>query len=202
MKKLLCALSVLVIFLALNTVSASAAVNGTVRVGLRYGSGALTSANLENTQSGGYDLGYYDGGRSFVPLGHIAQTAVTMTTGDTLGSFGETGPYGSFEEASAAAKNAAAAAAKAALKSAEGAAAKAEYDAIMAKAVDVAKKLMGKPACALASAKAAINKAAIETIAAGKAQETTEFTLLFDTHDQKEGMAAMIEKRPAVFTNN
>ena len=94
------------------------------------------------------------------------------------------------------------AAAKAALKSAEGAAAKAEYDAIMAKAVDVAKKLMGKPACALASAKAAINKAAIETIAAGKAQETTEFTLLFDTHDQKEGMAAMIEKRPAVFTNN
>lgn len=94
------------------------------------------------------------------------------------------------------------AAAKAALKSAEGAAAKAEYNAIMAKAVDVAKKLMGKPACALTAAKAAINKAAIETIAAGKAQETTEFTLLFDTHDQKEGMAAMIEKRPAVFTNN
>ena len=98
--------------------------------------------------------------------------------------------------------DAAAKAAKAALKSAEGAAAKAEYDAIMAKAVDVAKKLMGKPACALTAAKAAINKAAIETIAAGKAQETTEFTLLFDTHDQKEGMAAMIEKRPAVFTNN
>ena len=94
------------------------------------------------------------------------------------------------------------AAAKAALKSAEGAAAKAEYDAIMAKAVDVAKKLMGKPACALTAAKAAIEQAAIETIAAGKAQETTEFTLLFDTHDQKEGMAAMIEKRPAVFTNN
>ena len=41
-----------------------------------------------------------------------------------------------------------------------------------------------------------------ETIAAGKAQETTEFTLLFDTHDQKEGMAAMIEKRSPVFTNN
>ncbi len=94
------------------------------------------------------------------------------------------------------------AAAKAAAKSAEAAAAKAEYDAIYAKAVDVARQLMGKPACALAAAKAAINKAAIETIAAGKAQETTEFTLLFDTHDQKEGMAAMIEKRPAVFTNN
>lgn len=94
------------------------------------------------------------------------------------------------------------AAAKAAAKTAEAAAAKAEYDAIMAKAMDVAKQLMAKPACALASAKAAINKAAMETIAAGKGQETTEFTLLFDTHDQKEGMAAMIEKRSPVFTNH
>ena len=39
-------------------------------------------------------------------------------------------------------------------------------------------------------------------MAAGKAIETTEFTLLFDTHDQKEGMAAMIEKRSPVFTND
>ena len=92
--------------------------------------------------------------------------------------------------------------AKATAKAAEAAAAKAEYDAIYAKAVEVARKLMSKPGCALAAAKAAINKAAIETVAAGKAAETTEFTLLFNTHDQKEGMAAMIEKRPAVFTNN
>lgn len=92
--------------------------------------------------------------------------------------------------------------AKAAAKAAEAAAAKAEYEAIYAKAVEVAKQLMAKPGCALAAAKAAINKAAIETIAAGKAAETTEFTLLFDTHDQKEGMAAMIEKRAPVFTNS
>jgi enoyl-CoA hydratase/carnithine racemase len=91
---------------------------------------------------------------------------------------------------------------KAAQKAAEAAAAQSEYDAIYGKAVEVAKKLISKPGCALASAKAAINKAAIESIAAGKSQETTEFTLLFDTHDQKEGMAAMIEKREAVFTNN
>ena len=91
---------------------------------------------------------------------------------------------------------------KAAQKSTEAAAARAEYDAIYAKAVEIAQKLIGKPACALASAKAAINKAAIESVAAGKSQETTEFTLLFDTHDQKEGMAAMIEKRSPVFTNN
>ncbi len=92
--------------------------------------------------------------------------------------------------------------AKAAAKATEAAAAQSEYDAIMAKAIEIANQLIGKPACALASAKAAINKAAIESIAAGKSQETTEFTLLFNTHDQKEGMAAMIEKRPAVFTNN
>jgi enoyl-CoA hydratase len=91
---------------------------------------------------------------------------------------------------------------KAANKAAEAAAAQAEYEAIYGKAVEVAKTLIQKPGCALAAAKAAINKAAIETVAAGKAAETTEFTLLFDTHDQKEGMAAMIEKRTAVFTNN
>lgn len=93
-------------------------------------------------------------------------------------------------------------AAKAASKAADAAASKAEFDAIYGKAVEIAERLKARPACALASAKAAINKAAIETIAAGKAAETTEFTLLFDTHDQKEGMAAMIEKRAAVFTNN
>ena len=73
---------------------------------------------------------------------------------------------------------------------------------LMPTAKAMAAKIISKGSYAIAVAKAAINKAAIETIAAGKAQETTEFTLLFDTHDQKEGMAAMIEKRPAVFTNN
>jgi len=92
--------------------------------------------------------------------------------------------------------------AKALSKSAEAAAAQAEYEAIYAKAVEMARQLIAKPGCALAAAKAAINTATLETGAAGKAQETTEFTLLFDTHDQKEGMAAMIEKRAPVFTND
>ena len=91
---------------------------------------------------------------------------------------------------------------KAANKAAEAAAAQAEYEMIYTKAMEIAKTLTTKPACALTAAKAAINKAAMESVAAGKSQETTEFTLLFDTHDQKEGMAAMIEKRPAEFTNN
>lgn len=87
-------------------------------------------------------------------------------------------------------------------KEAEKAAAQKEFDTIYAKAVEIAKKLMEKPACALAAAKAAINKAATETIMTGKETENTEFTLLFDTHDQKEGMSAMLEKRSPVYTNN
>ena len=76
---------------------------------------------------------------------------------------------------------------KAAAKAADAAACKAEFDAIYGKAVEIANRLKARPACALASAKIAINKAALETVAAGKATETTEFTLLFNTHDQKEG---------------
>lgn len=91
--------------------------------------------------------------------------------------------------------------AKKAFKMAESTAAEAEYCAIRRKALDIAEQLAAKPACALAAAKAAINKAALETVNAGKAAENTEFTLLFDTHDQKEGMAAMIEKRPPEFKN-
>ena len=69
-------------------------------------------------------------------------------------------------------------------------------------AVNMAKELMKQPGCALTAAKTAINKAAKETISQGMMAETTEFTLLFDTHDQKEGMAAMMEKRAAEYTNN
>lgn len=103
MKKLLCTLSFLVIFLALNTISASAAVNGVVKVGLRYGSSAVTSANLENTQSGGYSVGYYDDSRNFVTLGALGQTALTVVPASDLGGFDQSGPYSSFDEASSAA---------------------------------------------------------------------------------------------------
>jgi len=92
--------------------------------------------------------------------------------------------------------------AKKAFKNAENAASEAEYKAIRAEALEMARQLAAKPACALAAAKAAINKAFLDTISNGKQVETSEFTLLFDTHDQKEGMAAMIEKRSPVFTNN
>lgn len=77
-----------------------------------------------------------------------------------------------------------------------------EYRAIRAKALEIARKLAGKPRCALAAAKIVINEANNRTIDAGKSRETEEFSLLFDTHDQKEGMAAAIEKRKPVYTDN
>lgn len=104
MKKLLWTLSILVIFLIFNTATASAAVNGTIKVGLRYGNGAVSAANLENTQSGGYRVGFYKSDRSFTTLGTIRQTAVTMSPADRLGgSFSQSGPYNTFDEAAAAA---------------------------------------------------------------------------------------------------
>lgn len=92
--------------------------------------------------------------------------------------------------------------AKKQFKNAETAAAAKEFEAILSKAHEIANTLKEKPACALAAAKAAINKAAIETVLVGKETENTEFTLLFDTHDQKEGMAAMLEKRPPEYINS
>lgn len=86
-------------------------------------------------------------------------------------------------------------------KAAENAAAVAEVDVIYAKALDVANQLIAKPGCALAAAKIAINTAANETISSGKVTETSEFSLLFNTDDQREGMTAMLEKRVANFKN-
>lgn len=38
-----------------------------VKVGLRYGTSALFSANLENAVGSGYDFGYFEDDRSFTP---------------------------------------------------------------------------------------------------------------------------------------
>lgn len=66
-------------------------------------------------------------------------------------------------------------------------------------AVNMAKELMKKPARALAAAKTAINAGVLQSIEVGKSVERNEFALLFDTYDQKEGMAAQLEKRDPVF---
>lgn len=97
---------------------------------------------------------------------------------------------------------AAIAAAKKASKEAEAAASKSEYDAIYGKAVAVAKQLCEKPARALESVKKVIYDAVNVNAQQGKLMETAEFSLLFNTHDQREGMTAFGEKRPPVYTNN
>ena len=59
MKKGLIALVSVVTFFTLTAVSAAAAERDTLRVGLRYGSTALFSANLENAVGEGYEFGYF-----------------------------------------------------------------------------------------------------------------------------------------------
>lgn len=82
MKKLLVTMMFVVTFFALSAVSASAVVNDTVKVGLRYGSSVMDSANLENAQGSGYAFGYFDGNREFVPMGYTDVTTITMSPDD------------------------------------------------------------------------------------------------------------------------
>lgn len=79
MKNKLLMMFFVVTFFALTAVPASAVENGVVKVGLRYGTSALASANLENAEGAGYEFGYYDSGRSFVSLGRTDVTTITMS---------------------------------------------------------------------------------------------------------------------------
>ena len=69
MKKGLIMLACVVTFFAATAVSAGAVVNETVKVGLRFGSSALFSANLENAVGEGYEFGWFDEQRAFQSLG-------------------------------------------------------------------------------------------------------------------------------------
>lgn len=84
MKKLLWMLFFVVTFFAVGAGSAFAVVNDTVKVGLKYGSGGLFSANLENAVGRGYEFGYFDAGRSFVSLGETGETTISMTAAGTV----------------------------------------------------------------------------------------------------------------------
>ena len=79
MKKGFLTTLLVVTFFALTAVSASAVVNNTVKVGLRYGSSALPSANLENAVGGGYAFGYFDEDRCFEMLDWTDETTITMS---------------------------------------------------------------------------------------------------------------------------
>lgn len=101
MKKLLITMAVVVTFFALSAASASAIVNDTVKVGLRYGDSAMFSANLENEVGAGYRFGIFDDQRVFQSLGETAETAISMTAAgdiymDESGSYSASAPSGSF----------------------------------------------------------------------------------------------------------
>ncbi len=127
MKKVMLAAVFVVTFLALGGRPASAVENNVVKVGLRYESSAMFSANLENAVGEGYEFGYYGEDRRFNALGRTDETAISMTAAGTIymdgsGVYSSTVPaggyrsmgswhvqlegYGSYEEAASAAASA------------------------------------------------------------------------------------------------
>jgi enoyl-CoA hydratase len=68
-------------------------------------------------------------------------------------------------------------------------------DATVPAALELAAKVAAMPPVAVIAAKAAVNRAEELSLEAGLEFERHSFYLLFDTEDQKEGMAAFAEKR-------
>lgn len=72
-------------------------------------------------------------------------------------------------------------------------------DEVLGAAVETAAGLAAGPRQALAAAKAAIRAALLTPGASGVAEERALFLRLFGTADQREGMAAFLQKRPPSF---
>ena len=98
MKKLLLTTLIVVTFIALGTAPAAAVSNHTVKVGLRYDSSAMASANLKNAEGAGYEFGYFDENRVFVSLGRTGVTTITMNAGTISMESGDTMYMGSSED--------------------------------------------------------------------------------------------------------
>jgi enoyl-CoA hydratase len=71
----------------------------------------------------------------------------------------------------------------------------------MSEALKVAEKIAGMSRPAVLMAKESVNRAYETTLAEGVRFERRLFQSLFATEDQKEGMAAFVEKRKASFRN-
>ncbi|MBW7883584.1 MAG: enoyl-CoA hydratase/isomerase family protein [Caldilineaceae bacterium] len=71
--------------------------------------------------------------------------------------------------------------------------------AFLDRALELANEIAGKAPVALRVAKEAVNHALEMSLAEGVLLERRLFNLLFATEDQKEGMAAFVEKRPATW---
>ena len=72
-------------------------------------------------------------------------------------------------------------------------------ETLVAEALKVAGSIAGMSLPAVISAKDAVNQAFETTLAEGVKYERRSFYALFATQDQKEGMAAFVEKRKPTF---
>jgi len=70
---------------------------------------------------------------------------------------------------------------------------------LMAKSLELARALAAKSPLVLAAAKRMLNRALQGQLDTGLSDEVAAFAELFTSEDQKEGMAAFIEKRPPAF---
>lgn len=75
----------------------------------------------------------------------------------------------------------------------------APVERFLAEALDLARQIADRAPVAVQLGKEAVNKAYEMTLAEGLALEQKYFYLLFATEDQKEGMAAFVEKRAPDF---
>lgn len=79
----------------------AAAYDDVLRVGLYYGSSALSSANLQNSVGSGYEFGYYNTSGTFVSLGETSEEKITICTDTNLylsgGTFYSTPTAGSYQ---------------------------------------------------------------------------------------------------------
>jgi enoyl-CoA hydratase len=72
---------------------------------------------------------------------------------------------------------------------------------LMDEAMKVAETIAGMSLPSVMVAKEAVNRAFETSLAEGIAYERRVFHSLFATQDQKEGMAAFVDKRPPKFTH-
>ncbi|MBE8539321.1 enoyl-CoA hydratase-related protein [Geoglobus acetivorans] len=77
-----------------------------------------------------------------------------------------------------------------------------EEDRLMDRAAEIAEKIAEKSPVAVKFAKKAINSARSMSLPDGLKYELTLFSMLFSTHDAREGMRAFLEKRKPEFRGN
>jgi enoyl-CoA hydratase/carnithine racemase len=72
-------------------------------------------------------------------------------------------------------------------------------DAVLDRALALARQVAAQPAIAVRKIKEVVLAGMDQPLEVGLLLERQAFQLLFDTADQKEGMAAFLQKRPAQF---